>query len=308
MNIFLYFATVFIWGSTWLGIHYQLGNVDPAASLFYRFMIAALIMVFVSLFRRENLVYTARQNVLFASQGVFLFSLNYWFIYQGTTVLDSGLVALLFSTIAIMNIINGKFFLRKQIDFVSLLGAVIGLIGIGVVFIPGINKLSNIHELGAVALCLIGTYLSSLGNIMSGINQSKGVSVIASNTFSMIYAALLLGVFCVAKGTQFNFDYSFTYIGSLFYLAIFGSVLAFYFYLTLLGRIGADRAVYAMLVFPLVALILSSVFEGLNLSPNIVIGFSIVMAGNFLILLKPINVDALYSRLMRCKKTDSHEA
>jgi drug/metabolite transporter (DMT)-like permease len=196
-----------------------------------------------------------------------------------------------------MNILNGRLFLGKPIDRIVLIGSLTGLIGISIVFAPNISEKSHIDQLGAIALCVAGTYLSSIGNILSGINQSRSVSVASGNTLAMIYAAIFLAVFCFFKGSKFEFDYSTQYIGSLIYLAVFGSVLAFYFYLTLLGRIGSDRAVYAMLLFPVIALFLSSIYEGLSLSPNTLVGFSIVMAGNFLVLLKPVHMKAVLWKL-----------
>jgi drug/metabolite transporter (DMT)-like permease len=106
------------------------------------------------------------------------------------------------------------------------------------------------------------------------------------NAWGMFYGAVITAIVAVASGHEFNFDATFTYIASLVYLAIFGSVVAFGAYLTLLGRIGAHKAGYASVMFPVVALVLSIAFEGLQLDVSIVAGTSLVLLGNLLVLKK----------------------
>jgi drug/metabolite transporter (DMT)-like permease len=100
----------------------------------------------------------------------------------------------------------------------------------------------------------------------------------------MLYGAVFTGLIALGQGNEFNFHWSVGYVGSLLYLAVFGSIVAFGSYLTLLGRIGASRAGYAVVMFPVVALVVSFAFEGLALTANIVLGIVLVMAGNVLIL------------------------
>ena len=110
--------------------------------------------------------------------------------------------------------------------------------------------------------------------------------MVETNTWGMFYGALLTGAVALASGHEFNFEGTFTYISSLAYLAIFGSVVAFGAYLTLLGRIGAHKAGYAMVMFPVVALALSMAFEGLRLDASIIGGTTLVLLGNLLVLEK----------------------
>ena len=99
-----------------------------------------------------------------------------------------------------------------------------------------------------------------------------------------IWAGCTAGAIALIAGTPFRFEMTPTYIASLAYLAVFGSIIAFGAYLTLLGQIGADRAAYASLLFPLVALGISTLFEGYRWSPPALVGVSLVLAGNFLVL------------------------
>ena len=77
-----------------------------------------------------------------------------------------------------------------------------------------------------------------------------------------------------------------SYVGSLFYLSFFGTVVAFGCYLKLIGKIGADRAAYATMLFPIVALGISTVYEGYQWAPHNIIGMAVVLIGNWLVLSK----------------------
>jgi drug/metabolite transporter (DMT)-like permease len=133
-------------------------------------------------------------------------------------------------------------------------------------------------------LAVIGAFSASLGNMVSQASQKGGLPIIQTNAWGMLYGALLTGSVALMQGKAFQFDPSAEYVISLLYLTVFGSIVAFGSYLTLLGRIGAHKAGYAMVMFPVVALVLSVLFEGLELSKSIVTGMMLVIAGNVFIL------------------------
>ena len=135
-------------------------------------------------------------------------------------------------------------------------------------------------------LALLGALTASFGNMVSQAAQKRALPVIETNTWSMFYGGVLTGIVALVSGHEFNFDGTFTYIASLTYLAVFGSVVAFGAYLTLLGRIGAHKAGYATVMFPVIALLLSIAFEGLRPDLAIIIGATLVLLGNSLVLKK----------------------
>ena len=133
-------------------------------------------------------------------------------------------------------------------------------------------------------LAVVGALIASLGNMVSQASQRAGLPVIQSNAWGMLYGATITGLVAVYQGHDFLFDWSAPYLGSLLYLTVFGSIVAFGAYLTLLGRIGAHKAGYAMVMFPVVALILSALFEDLEIDATIVVGTLLVLAGNLFVL------------------------
>jgi len=285
MNLLFYSGVVLIWGTTWFAILFQLGEVDPLISIIYRFAIAAIILMVYCILTRRSLRLPLKDHLFMVLLGSFLFFINYWLFYVAELHLASGLVAVVFSTMVIWNILFGALFIGTPVRSNVVLGAFLGLIGITLVFWPELAafELSDKGMLGLL-LSLAATISASLGNITSARNQMEGIPVVQANAWGMTYGTALMIVVALLTGKEFTFLVTVPYIVSLFYLALFGSVFAFGMYLTLIGRIGADRAAYTALLFPIVALVLSMAFEGYRGSAGALLGVGLILVGNFLVL------------------------
>ncbi len=284
-NTLLYIVTVLIWGSTWLAIEYQLGVVEPEVSIAYRYILAAGVLFLWCKIRHISLLFKVKDHLWFAALGLLLFCLNYVFAYRAQEYITSAMAAILFSTMVWINILLARLVLGVRTTRRGLLGAFLGIVGIVVLFAPRIETVALDDEilLGS-AIGLMGAFVASCGNIVSQLAQRRSLPVVAANTWGMFYGAGLTTLIALLSGHEFNFDGRFTYISSLVYLSVFGSVIAFGAYLTLLGRIGANKAGYATVMFPVVALVLSIVFEGLRLDATILAGMLLVLLGNTLVL------------------------
>jgi drug/metabolite transporter (DMT)-like permease len=137
-----------------------------------------------------------------------------------------------------------------------------------------------------VVFAMGSAFVASLGNMISQRAQKEDLPVVQSNAWGMLYGSALSAVYATVAGFEFTFDPSAGYVISLGYLTVFGSIFAFGAYLTLLGRIGAHRAGYAMVMFPLIALMLSATFEGLVVDRYTILGAALVLGGNLLVLLE----------------------
>ena len=283
----LYLTPLFIWGSTWMVITLQLGKVDPLVSVVYRFFLASLIAFIFLWIRRDALRYSLPDHLFMGLQGILLFGVNYWFVYMAEVKVSSGLVALIFSVIVFFNSLNGGIFLREKIRGMVLLGGLTGMTGIALLFFDEIGSAGfSTDRIFYYFLSFAGAYIASLGNITSLYNQRRKIPVLHSNSFGMLYGSLLMLLVVLLSGKPVTIDLSFKYILSLLYLSLFGSVIAFYAYVTVIGRIGADKAANVVLTAPVIALIISSVFEGLRWTPLMMAGVLLVLAGNFLALKK----------------------
>ncbi len=284
-NLLFYSTTVLIWGSTWLAIKFQLGSVDPMVSVAYRFILAALILICWCRIKKLNMRFALKDHLFMALQGACLFCMNYWLFYVAELYLTSGLAAVIFSSILIMNMANGALFLHSPLDIKVVIGGIAGLSGIFLVFRPEVTGF-DINQSGffGMILCFAATYLASLGNILSARNQKHGLPIIQTNAFGMAYGACFMTILALFSGKPFIFSLTPSYILSLMYLGLFGSVIAFGCYLTLIGRIGADRAAYATLLLPIVALIISTVWEDYHWSHEALTGVSLILGGNLMMI------------------------
>ncbi|NCF50693.1 EamA family transporter [Gammaproteobacteria bacterium] len=280
-NQLLYLISVLIWGSTWFAIEFQLGNVSPEVSIVYRYAIAAAVLFAWSAIRGLSLNFRVRDHRWFMLLGLLLFGLNYVFAYGAQIYISSALNAIVFSMIVWMNIINARLFFGIRAGRGVLIGALMGIMGIITLFSPQIGESSVPHSTWVGLLLAAGGALtSSLGNMTSQAAQRRKLPIIQSNAWGMFYGGAFTAALAIGKGQSFTFEVSFAYIASLLYLAIFGSVVAFGAYLTLLGRIGAHKAGYVMVMFPVVALLLSGLFEGLIIDLSVIFGTLLVLAGN----------------------------
>jgi drug/metabolite transporter (DMT)-like permease len=284
-NAFLYAITVVVWGSTWLAIEYQLGVVEPEVSIFYRYVIASLVLFIWCKYKKLELFFNVKSHLWFALLGLFLFCLNYILTYRAQVHITSALAAIVFSSMLWINIGLARLIFGVRSTARVIVGALFGIAGIVVIFAPEVEAITLTDKVFyGMLLALTGAFSASSGNMVSQGAQKRALPVVQSNAWGMFYGALITGSVAFLSGHEFNFDARFTYIASLAYLAVFGSVIAFGAYLTLLGRIGAHKAGYATVMFPVVALLLSAAFEGLRLDASILGGTTLVLLGNLLVL------------------------
>jgi drug/metabolite transporter (DMT)-like permease len=284
-NTALYLICISIWGSTWIAITFQLGRIDPAVSVSYRFLLAAAILFAYCRWRALSMHRTARDHLFLAAQGILMFSLSYICVYYAETLVVSGLVAVGFSAMPLLNMLGVRVAIGTPITVRVALGGLLGIAGIVLVFSP------ELRSLGADAKVVRGALFTALavvtaaaGSVVAARNAHQGVPVWQGMAFAMFYGAVFSLLFAIASSRPLEFDWSLRYLGSLLYLAVFGSIIAFGGYLTLLGRIGAARAGYIGVMVPIVALVISAAFEGFGWRVQTWLGIALSIAGNVVIL------------------------
>ncbi|WP_417769131.1 DMT family transporter [Stappia sp.] len=285
----LYGLTVIAWGFSWYALKLQLGTVPPEVSVFWRFVVAAAIMMGWALARGARLRFPATTHLRFAGLGLFIFSTNFTLFYYGGQYVPSGLLSVVFSLTSIFNMILGFVIFRQRISRRVLVGGVLGFTGIALLFWPQIAGQADgagfdAQGLLGLALCIGGTLSFCLGNMVSAANQRDGISIVSASAWGMVYGAVFLGLFASARGASFAIEWTPTYLGAMVYLSVFASVVAFACYLTLLGRIGSARAGYSTVMFPVVALLVSTVLENFHWGAAALTGLACVLAGNLLVL------------------------
>jgi len=288
MNISLYLLTVLIWGTTWIALKLQLGEVAIPVSIVYRFGLAALILFAMLLVSGKLQKVDRRGQLICLAQGVCLFCVNFMCFLHASERIPTGLVAVVFSTATLWNALNARVFFKQKIARSVLNGGALGLLGLGCLFWPELSGHSASQEtLIGLGLALLGTLCFSAGNMLSSLQQKAGLRPLTTNAYGMLYGATMLCVYCLVSGTPFTFEWDARYIGSLLYLVIPGSVIGFTAYLTLVGRMGPERAAYCTVLFPVVALNVSAYAEGYQWTAPALVGLVLVMVGNVLVFRKP---------------------
>lgn len=279
-NALLFLVTVLIWGSTWIAIAWQVGSVPVLVSVFYRFGSAALILLLVLAALRRLPVPGWRDQPYILAQALCLFSCNFLCFYSAAAYLPSGLISVIFSLATLYNAVNARIFFGDRIAGRTLLAAALGVSGLLLLF--GRDALIHLdgNTLAGVGLAALGTLFFSLGNMASRRNSAAGISPLTANAWGMAYGALLLLALIGLSGTPLAAPPDGRYLAALLYLSLVGSVVGFTTYLMLVSRIGSSRAAYTTVLFPVVALSLSTLFEGYRWDAAGLLGLALTLLGN----------------------------
>ncbi len=277
-DYFLYALTIFAWSTSWLPLRWQLGVVAPEVSLFWRFLFAGAVMMLVTRALGHSLRLPLAIHARVAVLSLFLFSFNFVCFYYGGMGLASGLLAVVFSTASLVVLLQKALIEWRLPQWRLVFAASLGISGVALIFLPELRH--GQAPLISLGFCLLGVMIFSFGNILSGRLQSKSVSVFSSSSWGMCYGAVYLGIIALVKGDAFIMEQSWTYLGGLAWLVLVATILAFSCYLTLLGRIGAERASYITVLFPIFALLISQQAEAFAWTYFSLIGLACVVAGN----------------------------
>jgi len=281
----LYAVVVLIWGSTWAAIPDQFGVVAEEVLVAYRFAIGAAVLYLYALASGRTLRLSLRHYPMVILQGLFLFSINYFPIYYATGYITTGLIAVTFSLIVASNAFFERVFFRVPLEGRLLIASLIGMVGIAFIFWPEVTTLSlRDRSVYGLLLVVIGVVTASLGNMAAVVNTGRGLPVVAVNAHGMVWGALFSALVATILGREFNFSYEPGFIWSLLFLGVFGSAIAFGSYLALIRKIGSARAAYTSVLFPVVALAISTVVEDYQWSSLAIIGVTLTLAGNWLVL------------------------
>lgn len=287
MTLPLYALVVLIWGSTWMALKLQLGVVPVEISIVYRFGLAAALMFAWMGLRRQWRVPRGAAIPRVLAQGLCLFSLNFVLFMQGSATLTSGLAAVVFSSASIWNALLARVIHGRRLTPSVLVGSLVGLSGLVLLFWPELHQGQHASWQGLL-YALGGTLCFSCGNLLSASLQGLGYRPLHTNAWGMLAGTLLLGGYALAVGLPWTFDTShWQYGAALVYLAVPGSVVAFTAYLTLVGRLGPEKAAYVTVLFPIVALNISALWEGYIWTPQGLIGLALTMLGNVLVYRPP---------------------
>jgi drug/metabolite transporter (DMT)-like permease len=281
-ELFLYVAVIVGWSTSWYPLSLQLGVVAPEVSLVWRFSISGLMMFGICALSGIDLRFGRAEHGRFLMLGMALFSTNFALFYNASLYAASGLLAVMLSMSSLINVGLAAVNNRRPPPLLQVAAALTGLAGLGLVFLPELQMSSTV--LTSMAFGFAGTISFCIGNMMSSASQGRGIHVLASTSWGMIYGTGFMVLVALVRGHDFIIDPSVSYLGSLAWLIVVSSVMTFACYLSLIGRIGPGRAAYATVVFPIFALLISARYEGYEWTLPSLAGMGLVVVGNLMMI------------------------
>ncbi len=285
-----------IWGTTWLAIKFQLGRVDPTASIFWRFAISAAVIFLISLVQRRPTRLTRRQHLYAAAQGVLVFFGGYGLVYMAEAHAVSAVVAVAFATLALVNTAVFRVFLGQKASRAAWIGAAIGVSGVAALSAGQIASAPVKGDIVlGVGLTFASVVVNAFGNVFTRLSQQTGSPIWASTGWAMVYGSGATLLFGLVKGVSFALPMNAGYLAGLLYLSLFGSVAAFLLYYGVASRRGFGLASYIGVMTPPVAMAASSLVEKVRWDLSALIGLCLIIAGQVLVVRqsapKPVSID-----------------
>lgn len=281
----LFAICVLTWSTTWHAITYQIGVASPEFGVAMRFGLAGLCVLAWCAWRGERLRLPLRDHAWLALQGVFLYGVSYICVYHAERHLPSGLVAVGYSASPLVAGIGALWLFRTELSQRFIAGGLLGLAGVALLFWPEFGKANEGRATALGAAFTVGSVLlSTVGSLVASRNRERGLPMWTSLGYGMVYGAITCFAVVLASGQSLVWPTTLSWWVALVYLALFGSVLTFACYLTLLDRIGAGPAGTIGVMTPLLALVVSMLFE--NYRPDALggVGVLLAVAGNVLML------------------------
>lgn len=304
-NGLLFTLCALIWGTTWIAITFQHGDMSPMYSVGIRFALAAAMLGGWCLFRKLSLKLPLRTHFTMLGVGCSLYTLDYVFLYFSQQYIVSGILAVLSASVVYFTVLLRTLVMRKPLRMEVLLGASISAAGLYLLFAPELADL----ELGAgvktgLLLACVSFFFAAVGNVLSETGLDESTPVVQFNFFAMSYSLLFTFGFAAISDQPFALPETSSYWLSLLYLALFGSVFAFGAYMKLVKNMGADKSSNVILVYPLVALLVSTLFEDYRWTLAGILGVICIMLGNSIAMdkLQLRHVNFLLNRFLPSKR------
>ena len=256
-----------VWGSTWLVIKDQISAVPAAWSVVWRFMLAAAAMLVFALLKGDRLRLTAREQAVAVAMGLFQFSLNFQLIYRSEHYLTSGLVAVVFALMILPNAVLARIVLGNRMSAQFAAGSAIALAGIGLLILHEYRIAPVSDGVTTGVMLVICAILSvSVGNLLQATETARGVPVVPLMGWGMLWGVLASALYASASVGMPVLDPRPEYLAGVAYLGLVGSALTFPLYSQLIRDWGPGPAAYNGVAVPVVAMALSTVFEGYDWS------------------------------------------
>lgn len=276
-----FLVVTLIWGTTWFVIQSQLTFVPPAWSVAYRFLVAGVAMLGVAFVAKAPLTLGRPEHVFCALLGIAQFAFNFNFVYQAERYITSGLVAVVFALLFLPNAVFARFALGQRMSGRLIMGSAIAVLGIILLFIDELrgDGSDQATTLTGIAFTLSGVVCASIANVMQATERARQMPMMTMLAWAMLWGAFFDACFAFVTSGPPIFDASPEYMFGLAYLGLVASALAFPLYFRNIRDIGPAKAAYSSVLIPIIAMAISTVFEGYRWSALAIAGSVVALAG-----------------------------
>ena len=270
-----------IWSSTWIVITDQLGVVPLSWSVAYRFATGGLTMIAYAAWKRETVRLDGRGWLFVMALAFTQFCLNFNFVYRAETFITSGLVAVVFALLLVPNAIFGRIFLGQQLGRQLIVGSVVAMAGVTLLFVHEARSSPHGPEaaLSGIGVALLAVLSASTANVLQGTATARRYPMAPTLGIAMLVGAAMDAAIAWVSSGPPVIELRLGYIAGVLYLGVFASALAFTLYFGVLRIIGPAKAAYSSVLVPVIAMLLSTVFEGYRWSLLAAFGAALAMAG-----------------------------
>ena len=282
MILWIYILLCIIWGSTWMGIKIGLEDAPPFISLSIRYILSIAILYSIILLKRYKFPADNKDLFKLAYPGLYTYGGSYILVYFGELYISSSLTSVLFVSFPLFVAILSIFIIKtEKLNKIVWLGLILGFIGIAIVFYDSLQFSGNLF-LGC-SLVLLSSLFAGYGMIIHKKDfTNENIYIATALQMSLGLVPMILGALIFENFDDFEFTYK--SIGSIIYLSVFGSVIAFLCYYWLLRHITAVMASLVTFITPIVALFIGVGLFGETLPVGTWIGSGIILTGVFLVI------------------------
>jgi len=270
-----------IWGSTWIVIRSQLGIVPPEWSVAYRFVIAALAMAAVAVWKGESLRIGRTGIAAAIFLGFTQFCINFDAVYLAERHITSGVVATVFALLLIPSSLLAWLFLGHRPTARFAWSSLVAVAGIILLFVHELQEhAASARQVAAgIGLTLFGMLGASTANVAQARPEFRRFPLFALLAWSMAAGAVIDAVIAVTMAGAPVLDNRPAYWAGVLYLALAASVLTFSLYYPVIRKIGPVKTAYSSVIVPIIAMGFSTWFEHYRWTPLALAGALLALGG-----------------------------
>lgn len=277
-----------IWGTTWIVIKMQLGQVNPSWSVAYRFLTGGLALLAWCWIRGLPLSVPWRVLPFVGLVGLFQFTVNFNLIYRASEHVTSGIPAVAFALLMIPNALLAALFLKRRVPVRFLVGSALGIIGVALLFWREFDMPGD-HASTALGLMMVigGVLAASSANVMQGSRMALTYPPLTGLAWAMLLASAMNAVIGFTLSGPPSWDPRPEYWLGVLYLGVLASAVAFALYFNLIAKMGPAEAAWTGVPIPIVAMMISTIFEGYRWTWVSAAGATIALCGLVVALWQP---------------------